>query len=149
MNQLRLLGLVLSLGLITFNAHAISYKSGDKQLDRWLTQMDETMADREKALKQIAVTFKVSNKQLDHLHHNMEWSISDLYLGLATAEVSEQSLETVVIQFDRHRGSGWKAILTQFSITPGSPAFLQLKTIIKQKVDASYREPKADNLFQQ
>ncbi len=136
--------------LVSTTAVAEKFNSGDKQIDRWLINIEFVSADKaEEKIKKMSEKFQFDEAKLLELHYELEWSVADLYAGMALKKVSQLSWEEIHLNFNRHRAEGWAAILESLKVDKNSQTFVQFKSLVGEGAPKEDLEADSRNVFKQ
>ena len=114
---------------------ALDFKTGDVELDLTLEEINlDAEADLGGFKADLSVTYDISQNKLEYLFVEIEMEPADVYMTLELAEITDNSVDTVVYVYKEHRGKGWGIIAKELGIKPGSEEFMTLKNKSSNKL---------------
>ncbi|PWK53746.1 hypothetical protein [Pleionea mediterranea] len=127
---------------------AANFNTGDKQIDRWLVNIDYVARkDQMQAVKELAKQFKVSEKKIMRSRMNLELSVADLYAVLAIEKATGDDWDKIIESFIQYRRQGLDEILKLAGMPPHSNEFKQFKALIQQGAPKEDLEADSRNIF--
>ena len=119
---LAFLGLSLSLSA------QVSFKTGDVELEGDLNKINaKAKIDFGKFKVEMAGTYNIEERKLEHMHVGMEMEPAEIYIALEVAKISKRPIDDVLAAYEKHKDKGWGFIAKQLGIKPGSDEFHALK----------------------
>lgn len=129
---------------------ASNFNSGDKQIDRWLVNIDYVARDDQaKAIQQLAKQFNASEQKVMRPRMNLELSVADLYAALAIEQATGADWDKIIESFRQHRSEGLAKILQLAGMPPHSDQFKQFKALVQQGAPKEDLEADSRNIFKQ
>ena len=120
-----------SAGVLSLEAQTFSPKSGDKELDLNLSELNAGAKLDLKGFKaEMNLSFNCGNQKVEELLVTME--PSDVFMLLQIAQLQNKSHDVIIASWKRNK-KGWGAVAKDMGIKPGSPAFKALKDGAKGK----------------
>jgi hypothetical protein len=122
---------------------AASPNSGDKELDRWLVNIDFVTLDAIAEIKKMAKRYKIQQKLLTDARDNYEFTIADLHLAGAIYAHAKIDWNIIIKAFANSRSEGVNKIFRYLSIRPKTEEYAAIKSAIKRA--APKGDPEADS----
>ena len=139
---------IILVSVISPLSFASNFNSGDKQIDRWLVNIDYVAReDQAQAIQQLAKQFKVSEQKVLKPRMNLELSVADIYAALAIEQSTGAEWEKIIESFRQHRSQGLAKILQLAGMPPHSDEFKQFKALIKKGAPEDDLEADSRNIF--
>lgn len=143
--------LITAVLLLTFcfTAHAKdTFKSGDKQVDRWLVNINFVARDNWlEAIKSQAKSFSVKEEQLVETYEMLELSPADFYVALSIQQITGEKWDDIVDRMMKYQASGVAKVLEVSGIPPHSKQFEQFRQFIQKGAPERDLEAEHNNIF--
>lgn len=118
---------------ISIASFSQTYETGDKELDKVLTEVNTNAKTDLKDFKEkVAKTYSTTIEKVDKcLKEGM--TPGDVVMAHEVSLISKKPIETVVTSYKKNKGKGWGVVAKEMGIKPGSPEFHKLKESTKNK----------------
>ncbi len=122
---------IFSACVLVLNAQTFAGKTGDKELDQNLSELNINAKLDLKGFKaEMNLSFNCGNQTVDELLVTME--PADVFMLLQIAYTQKKSHDVIIASWKRNK-KGWGAVAKEMGIKPGSPEFKALKANAKGK----------------
>jgi len=110
--------------------------TGDTVLDESLVLINKTITNKpgKKAIRKLnqytqrlAADFQIPEYRVEELFNIYEFTAADALMSVSIADASGQPLKNVAGLYFNNKKAGWKAVLKQLMIAPGSRVYEQIK----------------------
>jgi len=106
--------------------------TGDTVLDESLVQINKKINKKSvrklsQYTQQLANDFQIPLYRVEELFNVYEFTAADVLMSVSIADVSGEPLKNVAGLYFKNKQSGWKAVLKQLMISPGSKVYQQIK----------------------
>jgi len=110
--------------------------TGDSALDESLSLINKTVSQKpgKKAARKLtqytqrlAMDYQIPEYRVEELFNIYEFSAADALMSVSIADVSGQPLKNVAGLYFNNKKAGWKSVLKQLMILPGSKVYEQIK----------------------
>ncbi len=143
--------LITALFLLTLCFSALAkdtFKSGDKQVDRWLVNINFVARDNWlEAIKSQAQSFNVKEERLIETYEILELSPADFYVALSIQQITGEKWDDIVDRMMKYQASGVAKVLEVSGIPTHSKEFNQFKKLIQQGAPERDLEAEHNNIF--
>ncbi len=118
---------------ISMTSFSQPYETGDKELDKVLTEVNtNAKTDLKEFKEKIAKTYSTTVEKVDKCFKE-GMSVGDVIMAHGVLLISKKPIENVVTFYEKNKEKGWGLTAKEMGIKPGSTEFLKLKESAKNK----------------
>ncbi len=110
--------------------------TGDTELDESLSRINKAVTQKpgkksarklNQYTQRLAADFQIPEYRVEELFSIYEFTAADALMSVSIADASGQPLKNVAGLYFNNKKAGWKAVLKQLMIAPGSKVYKQIK----------------------